>query len=181
MSTTETTDRRANIKADLLERLHNPVQLRICLMAIILAAGYGGIYMPLSARIDETSKKLEHDKKLLVLADRMEHLQGQYHTFQDRIPDTDTKEWEHYMLDGIRGFPLLKLSKLSCEPPKQVGPYKAVVLKIDLEGSFAEIDKFLRWLESNHRLFRTDSLKLSPGHEKSTGMSMQLIVLGLTG
>lgn len=181
MNTPETVDRRANLKAKLLERLHNPVQLRVGVMAVVILAGYGAIYMPLSGRIYETSKKLDHDKQLLVLADRMEHLQGQYRAFQDRVPqNADTKEWVHYVLEGIRGFPL-KLSKLGCEKPKQIGPYKAVALKVDLEGSFVEIDKFLRWLESNHRLFRVDDLKLAPGHGGDDNMSMQLTILGLTG
>jgi Tfp pilus assembly protein PilO len=181
MNTTETGDRRASLKANLFQRLHDPVQLRICVMSAVLVAGYGAVYMPLSQRIAATSKKLERDKNLLELAGRLERLQKQHRTFEDRVPQqTDTKEWVHYVLEGIRAFPL-KLSKLDCREPKQVGPYRAIVLQIELEGSFFELDRFLRWLESNHRLLRADDVKLAPGKGGVDTLSMRLTVLGLTG
>ena len=66
-----------------------------------------------------------------------------------------------YLLGGIRRFPL-RLTALDCDPPRDVGPYKAVVLRVDLEGAFFDMDALLRWLESNPRLFRIDSLRISP-------------------
>jgi hypothetical protein len=180
MSSTDTDERRAGLKAALLERLHNPVQLRICVISAVLLVGYGAIYMPLSAQIAEKSRILQRDKKLLDLAGRMERLQKQYRVFEGRLPQqTDSKEWVHYVLEGIRRFPL-RLSKLDCCAPKQIGPYKVVVLRIELEGSFFDMDKFLRWLESNHRLFRGDDVYIGPTRENKNILGLQLTVLGLT-
>ena len=50
MSAPETEERRVDWKNDLLQRLHDPIQLRIGVLAIVLAVGYGGVYLPLSAK-----------------------------------------------------------------------------------------------------------------------------------
>ena len=110
------------------------------------------------------------------LADSLEQLQAQCSSFAKRLPQqADSKEWMQYMHEGIRGFPL-KLSKLDCLTPKQIGPYQAVVLTIELEGSFFDLDQFLRWLESNPRLLRVDdiSIALAKGNERgNTGSAEQ--------
>ncbi len=180
MTPAQTGDRRADIKANLLERLHDPVQLRIVMLAVVLLIGYVAIDMPLGEQIAAKSRKLKSDERLLALAERLERLQEQYNSFADRIPaQTDGKEWVQYVLEGTRRFPL-KLSKLECRDPKQLGPYKAVVLQIELEGSFFDLDKFLRWLESDRRLFRTDSVLIGPTRENKKILVMQVTVLGLT-
>ena len=59
MNSPETEDRRADWKSDLLKRLHDPLQLRIGVTAIVLALGYGAVYVPMSGQIAETSRKLD--------------------------------------------------------------------------------------------------------------------------
>jgi Tfp pilus assembly protein PilO len=180
MSTTETGERRASSLDALLDHLHDPLKLRIFVVATVLAAGYAGVYMPLSDRIETLTRKLNQDRKSLELAVTIEQLQQQYHLFEERLPvDADTKDWIQYVLAGIRQFPV-RLTKLDANEPKAVGPYKAIVLQIQLEGTFADADKVLRWLESNPRLFRTDSVTLAPGTTEGAA-SMTLTVLGLTG
>ena len=162
MTPTETNERRTDLKAKLLERLHDPLQLRLCVLAVVLAVGYGAVYSPLSDQIALTTRKIARDQHLLDLAVTMEHLQKHYHAFADRVPpQSDSKEWGQYVLEGIRQYPL-RLSKLDCREPQQLGPYKAVVLQIELEGSFLDLNKFLLWLESNHRLLRADQIKIMP-------------------
>ena len=124
MTPTESGDRRASLKASLLERLHDPLQLRICVMAVVLLAGYGAVYQPLSDKIDETTRKINRDKNLLDLAGSIEQLQGQYRSFEDRLPQqVDTKEWVQYVLEGIRRLPL-KMLKLDCRPPRKSAPIR---------------------------------------------------------
>jgi hypothetical protein len=62
MSAPDTEERRVDWKSDLLQRLHDPIQLRIGVLAIVLAVGYGGVYLPLSAQVADTSRKLEQDQ-----------------------------------------------------------------------------------------------------------------------
>jgi len=191
MASTEIGERRADVKSQLLERLHDPLQLRIVLIGLVLLVGYAGVYTPLTAQIAETTTKLTREQKMAELAANLEQLQARCNSFAKRIPQpADSKEWiwKQYMQEGIRRFPL-KLTKLDYLAPRQVGPYKAAVMTIVVEGSFFDLDQFLRWLEASQRLFRVDdlSISLSNGSEKgSTGgtgnkddMIMQLTVLGL--
>jgi hypothetical protein len=179
MTPTESGDRRAGLKSNLLERLYDPLQLRICVMSAVLLLGYGAIYMPLNNQITETSKKLDRDKKLLDLAGRLEQLQQQYQTVAKRIPpQADSKEWVQYVLEGIRSFPL-KLTKLDFREPKQVGPYRVVVLQVELEGSCFDMDRLLCWFESNRRLFRADEVRIIPARDNKNILVLQLTVLGL--
>ena len=89
------------------------------------------------------------------------------------------KEWEQYMLGCIRQFPLT-LESFKPEEPRAIGPYKAVVMQIDLSGSFGELDNFLHWLESNKRLFRVDAVSLAPG-KTTGGLIMRITLLGVMG
>ena len=181
MSQTQTSENKNKLKAKLLERLHNPVQLRVFVTGLVLLIGYGGIYLPLQSGIDETTRKLNQEQKRLDLARELEHLRAQLDSFKDRLPEkTDPNEWVQYVLGGIRSFPL-KMITLDCEPPRSLGPYKAVVLRIELEGKFHDIDAFLRWLESNERLFRADTVKIAPSRGNKEMLVMQLTVLGATG
>jgi len=181
MSANESKDRRAgDVVANLIEQLHDPVRLRVCVIAAVLAVGYFAVYSPMNGKIVETTKKLERDNKLIRLATKMEQLQKEYDGFKSRIPkDTDSKEWVQYMLDGIRHFPL-KLVRLDCREPKKVGPYRAIVMKIELEGSFLDMDEYLRWLESNRRLLRVDEISIAPANSGEHVTVLRLTVLGLT-
>jgi len=189
MAPTETGERRADLKTRLLERLYDPLQLRIFLIGAVLLAGYAGVYAPLTAQIAETTTKLRREQKMAELADSLEQLQARCGSFAKRIPQqADSKEWLQYMHEGIRRFPL-KLTKLDCLTPRRVGPYRAVVLTIALEGSFFDLDQFLRWLESNPRLLRVDDINIALANGDTRGnkggsankndMMMQLTVLGL--
>jgi Tfp pilus assembly protein PilO len=179
MSPTDTTERRSNLKSSLLERLHDPVQLRIGVMVGVFLLGYVAIYTPLNDQIAATTKKLERDKQRLEIAKNLESLQKQFRVFEDRVPQqADSKEWMQCLVEGTRQFPI-KLTKIDCRDTRLVGPYKAITMQMDLEGTFADLDRFLGWLETNKRLLRADDLRLSPRDNKT--MVMSLTVLGLTG
>lgn len=187
MASTESGERRINLKAIVVERLHDPLQLRILVTIVILLVGYIGVYMPLNAHITETTQRLNRDRKLGELADTVERLQTQCSRFEKRVPQqTDTKEWLQYMHSGVRQFPV-KLSRLDCLDPKQIGPYKAIVLEVEVQGSFFELDRFLRWVESNPRLMRVDDISLAlakskqKAKENKNDMVLRLTVLGMAG
>ncbi len=169
----------ANLKSRLLDRLRDPMQLRIFVIATVLLVAYAGTYAPLSGKIADATAEINREQGLCQLANDVEHLRIQYQSFADRLPKQgDSNEWVEYLLGGIRRFPLRK-TKLDCDPVRDVGPYKAVVLRVELEGSFFAMDALLRWLDSNPRLLRVDSLRIvaSPNHPGN--LVMQLTVLGL--
>jgi len=175
-------DKKSDFKSKFVERMYNPLQLRIMIAVSVLAAGYLGIYMPLDSTISETNGKLAKEQRRLGLARDIEHLRAQVATFKDRLPEQrDPNEWVEYVLAGIRDYPL-KLVSLDAKPPLDVGPYKAVVLKIELEGAFRDMESLMRWLESNEkRLFRIDAVKISPHRSGNGTLIMQLTVLGVMG
>ena len=171
--------RKADLKTRVLDRLHDPVQLRATVTAMVLLAAYAGIYAPLSGEITDATVAIDHQQKLCRLAADVEHLRAQYQSFANRLPkQSDSKEWVQYLLGGVRRFPL-RLTALDCDPPRDVGPYKAVVLRVELEGAFFDMDALLRWLESNHRLLRIDSVRISPSRSNRNVLVLQLTVLGV--
>jgi type II secretory pathway component PulM len=165
--------------SELCERLRNPVRLRVLVTGAMLLVGYMGIYAPLSGRIDQTSAKLNKERRLQALAGEIKCLQAEVDRFQARLPEeTDTNEWVQYVIDGIGRFPL-KLIALDSDSPRRVGPYEAVVLHIEVEGEFHHLDSFLQWLETNERLFRVDSASIAPSRGENDHRVMQLTLLGM--
>ena len=173
-------DQRIDLK-NLIERLHDPFQLRAFITGLALAVGYVAVYMPLDRHVKETTRKLNQEQRHKNLADEIEQLRAQVEGFQARLPEeTDTNEWMQYVLAAIRKTPL-RLASLDSDDPQRVGPYQAVVLQLELEGAFEDLDSFLHWAESNQRLFRVDSAKIAPPRDENGKLSMQLTLLGLRG
>ena len=143
MIPTATEERRSDLKSNLLERLHNPLQLRIFLLVVVLAAGYFAVYVPLSGKIVETTKKLERDRKMLELAGSIEQLQKQFLKFESRVPQqADSKEWVEYVMEGIRQLPVNLLS-LNCKTSRrQSGPTRPSCCKSSCKARFSNWTRF---------------------------------------
>jgi Tfp pilus assembly protein PilO len=180
----QATSRKNKLSALAVRVLHNPVRLRVLLTLLIFGGWYLGFSQPMSAGIDESTRNTSRERKRLELAKEIEQLRAQVDRFQGRLPrKTDPNEWVQFMLAGVRGF-TLKLVTLDTDSTRDVGPYKAMVMKLEIEGGFQEIDRFLRWLESNPRLLRVDSIRLEParGSRSARGtMYAKLVVLGVMG
>ena len=175
------TDKTPTLLAQLRQRLHHPAQLRIAVTVLLLLAGYLGIYLPLGGQIADTTRLLRQQQQRRNLVRDIEHLREQCRRFQPRLSARpDANEWAQYVVGGTRRFHL-KLIALKSEPPRAVGPYKAVALRLQLEGGFADLDRFLRWLETNERLFRVDDLTIAPPANGTGQLGMQLTVLGMMG
>jgi Tfp pilus assembly protein PilO len=163
------------------EWLRNPANLRILATTIVLAAGYTLVFSPLSASIDESARKLSAEKKRLEAACEIESLRRQYQSFKNRLPTkTDTNEWVQYVLAGARKFPI-NLAGLDPEPIRDVGPYKAVVLRIDLTGRLPDMNQFLHWLETNERILRVDMVMVQPDLKKDGTLNMRILMVGIMG
>lgn len=173
----------SKLLATLTNLVHSPAKLRALLTVLLLGGWYVGFATPRIEEIDTTSRQLGKERSRLELAKQVEHLRKQVARFQERIPATpDASEWMQYMLSGLRRFEL-KVSTLDTNSLKDAGPYKVVVMRLDVEGSFREVDRFLRWVETNQRLLRVDSLSLTPqkqGKETQDKMKATMVILGLT-
>jgi hypothetical protein len=165
----------------LLDRLRDPLQLRVFVAVVGVCVGYLGIYAPLDGRIKAVRRQLAEEKQREVLVEQIEHLRAEVDKVDGRLPkDADSNQWIQYVLDGVRTIPL-KLLKLDSDAPVRVGPYDAVVLTMQLEGEFQHIDQFLWWLESNERLFRVDAANITPAKEGDDRLVMQLTLMGMNG
>lgn len=177
----ETNERKTCLPPKLIAMMHDPIQLRMLITGFILAAAFVGLYLPVSQAIAETSSELAQEQKRVKLARDIEHLRAQMERFEKRLPkDTDVNEWVQYILEGIRDYPL-KLVKLESRDVRTVGQYQAVVLNIELEGTFPDMDRFLRWVESNERLFRMDEVRIVPLRSNKERQVLELVVLGVMG
>jgi hypothetical protein len=171
------------LRAEIMERLQSPGQLRACVCGGLALFGYVAIYLPFSGEIAENAAQLKRAQQQLELARDIDALRTQYERLQKHRPDmADPNEWVQYVVEGIRGFPV-KLVNLDSRPPLDLGPFKAVVMRIELEGDFAELHSFLNWLETRERLFSVDSVHIRPlrNAERKNALLMQLNVLGLMG
>ena len=179
--TAATRKRRSSDKKKRGNALQNPAQLRALLTGTVLAIAYFGVYGPLSAQIEKSHEKLVADKKRLEVVRDIEKQREDYKRFKDRLTEkSDTNEWVQYILSGVRQFPL-KLVTLDPDKVRDVGPYKAVVLRIDLEGSLPDIHGFLKWLETNERFIRVDSVMILPSLNKRGVLVASLTVVGIMG
>ena len=124
------------------------------LTGLVVVIGYSTVYWPLSNDIAETQTRLGTAQKRLQLTRDIESLRIQFKRCQPRLSEKpDTNEWVQYLLSGLRKLPV-QLHAMDFKPLKEVGPYKAIALRIEVEGSFDDLHAVLCWLETNKRLFR---------------------------
>ena len=179
--TMDASNPRSGLKARLVDRMHDPLQLRAALSLTLMASWYLAGYTPMSARVAATTVQLDRDRKRLALATEVETLRAVASDFADRLPPrSDPNEFPQYVLDGVRSFPL-KLLSLAPDPPRDAGPYQVDAVRVELEGQYEGVDALLRWIESNRRLLRVDNLKITPDSKQPDVLKVQMGVLGLMG
>jgi hypothetical protein len=162
-----------------LQGLCDPLRLRILFTGIALAVAYFAIYTPLSGKIDVVSRRLSEERKREKLAEDVEFLRAQVTGFEQRLqPGSDPNQWVQYALEGIRNLPV-QLVNFDSDGEKTVGPYKAVVFRLQVMGRNRGLDALIYWLETNPRMFRIDSVKIEPARGQDGQRLMELTLLGL--
>lgn len=172
-------DKQAGL-AKLAERLRDPLQFRIFVTLVMLAVGYMAVYQPLGDRIAQTAAHVKQVKEHENLAHELEDLRAEAARIDARLPkNTDTNEWIEYVLRGIRRQPVT-LVNLDTDVPRRVGPFEAIVLKVELRGAYRGLEDFLGWVDTNERFFRVDTLSLAAGRNTDE-VEMKVVLLGLKG
>jgi Tfp pilus assembly protein PilO len=170
-----------DFKTGLIDRLHEPFQLKVAVCVALLGLWYFLGYSPLKERINATTSMLERDRKRLALATDIESLRAEVSRFADRLPPrSDPNEFLQYVLGGVRAGPL-KLISLSPEKPKEAGPYEVATVKLELEGQYKDVVALLEWVENDKRLLRIDNLKIDPDAREPNLLKVSLSILGLMG
>jgi len=159
-----------------LKHLGNPMKLRLFTIGALLAAAVALIYMPLSDKINLTKQQIAAEKDRISSISEYEKLQKQVEAFHGLIGDqSDTNEWIQYILDGLRKFQV-KLRGMESKQEKKVGPYKAAVLSMEVEGPYPELEKFVEWIESSQRILRVDMLQFK---QEPKSLLMKIMILGI--
>ena len=180
------TGKQTTLKTQLRQALHNPFQLRMIITGLIVVVGYVAVYMPLSNDIAETQVMLTTSQKRLQLTKDVVSLRAQFKLCQPRLPNVekgvpDSNEWIQHLLAGLRKLPV-NLLTMDFRPQRDIGPYKAIVVHISIEGTFQDLHAVLCWLETNERLYRVDEFNLVPVPQgRGNNLLMELTVLGMMG
>jgi type II secretory pathway component PulM len=175
----------------------NPAQLRVVLAVVLAVGWYMAIYQPMQGQLESARQRLDTERKRLALASQVELMREEVARFEQRLPvrasagsPVDPNEAVQYLLDGVRRMPV-RLVSVDPGQVQEFGPYKAVSVKIKAEGAYAELDRMLRWVETNPRMFRVDAIIVEPVQDvgaaaraSSSGdprYAMDLTVVGVIG
>jgi Tfp pilus assembly protein PilO len=161
-------------------RLKDPLQLRFILAAAIAVPWYFLVYPAINGATEEIEKARVGSETHLALAREIVSLRAEVDKFRPRLPaHTDPNEWVEYLLSGVRLYEL-RLVKLEPREMKKQGPFDVMVLTIDIQGRYSDLEALLVWVESNPRLFRIDMIDIAPTLDGRT-MSMKMTILGIMG
>ena len=170
---------KTDYKRAILEQLRQPLKLRLLLCFAIITGWYFLFFSPLSEQTTANTAKIVMERKRVATARQIEQLKKAMVPYQGCIPaGADLAELIRHLIDHMRSSPL-KLLDLKPEKPKDLGPYETLGLQLTLEGRFAEIDEFLRWVETDQRLLRIDKIKLDPTRKDPNRLAAQIVLLSL--
>lgn len=163
-------------KALLVKYLGEPVRLRLAVMLALVGVAAGAGYLPLSHRIEQQRRDLDAEVNRAELIRQVESFRKQIEGYQDRLSaKSDTNEWVKFVLGGLRQTQV-KLRDMESKEPVKVGPYRAVVLTVEANGTYPQLKRFLEWLEMSPRLLRVDSVRFE---KRADEVIMRVMILGL--
>jgi hypothetical protein len=161
---------------NILRRFHDPAQLRWILTGLVVAIAIVGVYLPLSGRADDMERKATHEKERLALIKDLEHLREDYKEIKKHLPTKWVpSDWAAYLSDGTRKHEGLTLIGLETQSTRSMPPFKLAVFMLVLDGTFPLFDDYLRWLDTNDKILRVDTVKIEPSDRGDT-LSMKILV-----
>jgi type II secretory pathway component PulM len=164
--------------------LRSPTRLRAVITVFLVGGWYFAIYQPAVTRIEEKQRLLDGERKRLALATNIDDLRIENERFRSRFPkQSDQNAAVQYLIEGVRALPL-KLTSLDHKMPKDVGPFKTMFVTLSVQGDYPTLEKLLRWIEVNPRMYRIDQLRLDPpryGVSDQNAYSMQVVVMEVLG
>jgi hypothetical protein len=169
----------SSLETFVLEQLQDPLRIRFVFCAVILIGWYFGHHSRATASIQQFQGRTEAEQKRIATARQIDQLRGVLAPFQGRIPEREGPiEMIHYIMSHVRRTPV-KLIDISPSRTTTIGTLRVIELQLVLEGTYADLDGLLRWVENERRLLRVDSLKIGRKSEQRAGLSIQLLLTGL--
>ncbi len=163
----------------ILNQIRQPLKLRLLLCSAIITGWYVLFFSPLSEETAATTAKIVSERKRVAASREIEQLKKAMAPYKGRVlAGGDLNELMQHVIAHMRSSPL-KLLDLKPEKSKDLGPYETLGLKLTLDGRFAEIDEFLKWVENDKRLLRIESIKLDPNIKDPGRLAAQVVLLSL--
>ncbi|CAN5816229.1 hypothetical protein BH23PLA1_BH23PLA1_00970 [soil metagenome] len=165
--------------------LHDPVKVRFAVGVLLFAAWYLACFLPIESKVEETKRKITSKRELLVLAEQVESLREETGKFLERLPEeADRSAWLNHLLQGVRERPI-RLVSIDPKPSKAVGPHESAAATIVVEGTFEELERFLRWVEIGPNLQRIESFEMVPVRSSDsaapTQRQLKIVVMKIMG
>ena len=141
------------------QHLSDPMKLRLTVVGGLLVLTIALVYIPFSKEINQCKKLISAERERNNNIVDCEKLQKDVVVFRALIGEkSDTNEWVQYLLGGMSKFKI-KLRGMESKQQRKVGIYKAIVLSMEIEGSYPELKNYVEWVESSERLIRIDLLQ----------------------
>lgn len=169
---------RSGLYRAILRQLSHPWKLRFVLCTAMLTVWYVMFFSPLSEQVAATTSRIAVERKRDGTAKEIERLKKALDPHRDLAGAGDVHELMRHVIGRIRSSPL-RLTDLKPEAPKEMGPYEAIGLKLNFEGTFADIDEFLGWIEAERRMLRVDAIRLTPNSRERGRLTAQLTLMAL--
>jgi Tfp pilus assembly protein PilO len=170
---------KTDYKQAILNQIRQPLKLRLLVCFTIIAGWYFLFFSPLSEQTTAATAKVIVERKRVATARQIEQLKKAMAPYKGRVhAGADIHELMQHVIAHMRSSPL-KLLDLKPEKPKVLGPYETLGLKLTMEGPFAGVDEFLKWVETDQRLLRIESIKLEPIIKDAGQISAQVVLLSL--
>jgi Tfp pilus assembly protein PilO len=168
---------KASYKEVIVKQLRQPLKLRLLISVGIMVAWYALFFSPLSDETTAATARITRERARVATARQIDQLKKSIAPFHGRVlVGADINELMRYVIAQMRSSPL-KLLDLKPEKSKDLGPFETFGLKLTLEGTYAEIDEFLKWVETDERLLRVDAIKLDPLAKDPTRLTAQVVLL----
>jgi Tfp pilus assembly protein PilO len=162
----------------ILKQLSHPLKLKVALCAAMVTVWYFLFFSPLGERVSATTSRVVVERKRVATAREIERLKKALLPYRDLVGSGDVHELMQHVIQHLRSSPL-RLIDLKPEKPKDLGPYDAIGLKLSIDGTFEDMDRFLGWIEAEKRLLRIDSIRLSPDTREAGRLSAQITLVTL--
>jgi Tfp pilus assembly protein PilO len=162
------TPQASGLSRAILKQLSHPLKLRLVLCVAMIVVWQALFFSPLSDSVSATTARIARERNRAATAREIEQLKKALVPHRDLIgTGDDVHELIRHVMGRIRSSPL-RLVDLKPEKPKDLGPFEAIGLQLNIEGGYIEIDEFLGWAETNKRLLRVDAIRLTP-HSRTPG------------
>lgn len=162
-----------------LKQLAHPLKLRLALTLAAVAAWQVAVLGPVGEQVAATTTTTDRERKRVATAREVEQLRKSLAPHARLVsPSDDVHEMVRRVLNRIRSSPL-RLIDLKPEKPGDLGPFAVIGVHVSVEGTYAEIDDFLGWVEAEKIAMAAESIKLAPLSKEPGRLSAQITVKAL--